>query len=151
MVGQAQTAGVAMNVANISVGTNDPVIHDQSNVLRVGNPMTTRQFQAPGAVYGTSTYQVEDRQVLGGLGGGTQRTQTFGPAEAGGNRSLTNADIAAERFITYRPRNFQANDTRRTNDITEVRNLNNETGTVNMQAYMSWLRSHGYAFAGFKE
>ena len=44
-----------------------------------------------------------------------------------------------------------ANDTCRTNDIAEVRNLNNETGTVNMQAYMSWLRGHGYAFAGLNQ
>ena len=79
------------------------------------------------------------------------RSQTFGPPEAGGNRSLSNADIDAERFITYTPRNFLANDTRRTTDIAEVTRLNNETGTVNMQAYMSWLRGHGYAFAGMNQ
>ena len=140
-----------MNVSNISVGTNDPVVHDQSNALRVGDPRTVQQFRVQGTLFGTNQYPVEDRVVSGGLGGGTQRTQTFGPAEAGGNRSLTNADIDTERFITYTPRNFQANDTRRTTDIDEVRRLNNETGTVNMQAYMSWLRGHGYAFAGLNQ
>ena len=144
MVAQAQVAGVNMDTQDISIDMSNPVIHDQSNALRVGNPLTTPNFQAPGAV-GTKTYAVEDRQVNGGMGGGTQRTQTFGAPEPGGNRSMTNADT--HPFINYTRRNT-ANDTRRTTDIPEIRNLQNRTGTVDMQSYMSWLRQHGYVFTG---
>lgn len=145
MVAQAQVAGVNMNAQAVRIDMNNPVIHDQSNALRVGNPLTTPNFQAPGTVYGTNTYAVEDRLVNGGRGGGTQRTQTFGAPEPGGNRSMTNVDT--HPFISYTPRNT-ANDTRRTTDIPEIRNLQNRTGTVDMQSYMSWLRQHGYVFAG---
>lgn len=145
MVAQAQAAGVKMNTQDVSVDMNNPVIHDQSNALRVGNPLTTPNFRAPGTIYGTNTYAVEDRLVNGGLGGSTQRAQTFGAPEPGGNRSMTNADT--HQFIDYTARNT-ANDTRKTDDIPEIRNLQNRTGTVDMQSYMSWLRQHGYAFAG---
>jgi RHS repeat-associated protein len=144
MVAQAQIADVAMETGRIEIDMNNPIIHDQSNALRVGNPSTTPQIQAPGTIWGTNTYNVEDRQVNGGLGGGTQRTQTFGPL-GDGSGSMTNADT--HQFINYTPRHI-ANDTRRTTDIAEIRDLQNRTGTVDMQNYMSWLRQHGYSFAG---
>ena len=130
--------------------TADPIIHDQSNALRFGNPLTAPAFQTPGYVYGTNRYVVEDRVVNGGQGGGRQRTQTFGAAEAGGNRSLTNAETHGFINYTARPADI-ATDTRRTQDIQAVVDLRNRTGTVNIQAYTSWLRQHGYAFAGVGE
>jgi len=46
---------------------------------------------------------------------------------------------------------------RKTNDIPGLQGTGNNprpsniTGTVNMQQYMSWLRTHGYTFAGERE
>ena len=75
------------------------------------------------------------------------RTMGFGAAQAGGDRSLTNADT--HRFITYNPRPANINqDTRITNDIAAIKQNGNQTGTVDMQAYVSWLRNNGYALAG---
>ena len=146
IVAQAQLAGVKMNVQAIKMDMNDPVVHDQSNVLRGGNPLTMpATFQTPGSYFGTNTYAVEDRLVAGGLGGGTQRTQTFGPAEPGGNRSMRNGDT--HQFINYTARNT-VNSTQKTNDFAAVVALQNRTGRVNMQNYLSWLRQHGYGFAG---
>ena len=91
---------------------------------------------------------------MGGLGGGTQRTQTFGSAETGGNRSMVNAET--HQFITYLPRRPENVEvlTVPTNNIAGLQgvpvnsNPSNATGTVNMSAYLSWLRGHGYVFAG---
>lgn len=150
MVGQAQIAGVRMDASGISIDMNNPVIHDQSNAIRVGDPLRTRQFRAPGTLWGTNTYTVEDRVVRRGLGGVTQRTQTFGSPEPGGNRSMTNADT--HQFISYTPRPANvAEDARSSNDIAAIRDLQNRTGSVKMQDYMSWLRGHGYVFAGLGE
>ena len=151
MVGQAQTAGVAMNVQNINTPTGNPVIHDQSNNIRFGNPQTapaTITVQGfTGGLAGNVAYNREDRVVNGAASGTTQRTMGFGAAQAGGDRSLTNADT--HRFITYNPRPANINqDTRITNDIAAIKQNGNQTGTVDMQAYVSWLRNHGYAFAG---
>lgn len=148
MVAQAKIAGVDMNTQTTTIDMNNPAIHDQSNALRVGNPLITKNFQAPKTVlginWGIQTYTVEDRQVNGGSGSGMQRGQTFSPAGAS-NGSLTNADT--HQFINYTPRDT-AGDTRRTTDIPQITNLHNRTGTVDMAAYMNWLRRHGYTFAG---
>jgi RHS repeat-associated protein len=158
MVGQAQIAGVTMNVSGIQINMSNAALHDQSNVIRFGDPRTAPPtFDVARMVYGTNTRVVEDRRVNGGLGGGTQRTQTFGPAEAGGNRSMTNADTHALINYTARRPNNIAQDTRRTNDIPGLQGAGNTprpsniTGTVNMQQYMNWLRAHGYTFAGAGE
>ena len=148
MVQQAQNAGVAMNASEISINMDNAVIHDQSNAIRYGNPLTSpRQMQIDLTMNLTEPFPVEDRQVRAGLGGGTQRTQIFGPPDPNGNNSLTNADTHAFINYTARPPNIRA-DTRETNNIAAIVNLQNRTGTVNMQNYMSWLRSHGYTFAG---
>ncbi len=159
MVAQAQIAGVAMDLAQLRpIDMGNPLIHDQSNVIRFGDPRgAPKEFEVidpdrPRLT--TRTYRPEDRPVVGGLGGGTQRTQTFGNAEAGGNRSMVNAET--HQFITYLPRrpdNVEALIVP-TNDIGGLRGVpgnhapSNATGTVNMRAYLSWLREHGYVFAG---
>ena len=149
MVRQAQTAGVRMDTMDIAINTNNSIIHDQSNVLRFGNPLTSpaQMRIGNGTRNGFNLYPVEDRQVRGGQGGVSQRTQSFGPADPAGYRSLTSAETHI--FINYasRPTNI-AEDTRKTNNIAAIVNFNNRTGTVSMQNYMNWLRSNGYAFAG---
>ena len=60
--------GMAMR-APAPIDINNPVLHDQSNALRVGDPLVTPQFQASGALYGTNTYPAEDGKVLGGQRG----------------------------------------------------------------------------------
>ena len=42
-------------------------------------------------------------------------------------------------------------DTRITNEIAAIKQNGNQTGTVDMQAYASWLRNHDYAFAGTRQ
>jgi RHS repeat-associated protein len=142
MVGQAQTAGVRMNVGGFnitSVGAS-PVIHDQSNAIRVGNPITNPQFRVITGRNAPVVYPIEDRQVTGAVTGNSARTMGFN------NSSMTNTDT--HQFINYTPRNYQVNDPRRTNDIAEVTALNNRTGTVDMQGYVQWLRNNGYTLAG---
>jgi RHS repeat-associated protein len=163
MVGQAQIAGVNMRQPP-AIPMNSPVqVHDQSNVIRFGDPRTapaTFEVRRGGPINSSRVYRLEDRVVAGAPSGTTQRTMGFGPAEAGGNRSMTNADT--HQFITYtnrRPANI-AQDTRPTNEIPGLRGVqppvrgvppvtpSNVTGTVDMQSYMSWLRSNGYVFTG---
>jgi hypothetical protein len=159
MVAQAQIAGVAMDLEQLRpVGMSTPLIHDQSNMIRFGDPRAApKEFEVidpdrPRLT--TRTYRPEDRPVVGGLGGGTQRTQTFGDAEAGGNRSMVNAET--HRFITYLPRrpdNVEAlivptNNIEGLQGVPGNKTPSNATGTVNMQDYLNWLREHGYVFAG---
>jgi hypothetical protein len=147
MVAQAQIAGVKMNTDEVpAIDMASPVIHDQSNLIRFGNPSTApANFEVRGALWGTNTREVEDRQVIGGLGGGTQRTQTFGPAAPGGNRSMVNANT--HEFISYWERDPQLAGQAPTNEIVDIVNLRNRTGSVDMQGYMNWLRKNGYVFA----
>ncbi|MEO6276508.1 hypothetical protein [Roseateles sp.] len=110
----------------------------------MGDPTVTTRITVPGTVYGTNTYNVEDRTVRGAASGTTQRNMGFGAPLPSGNRSMVNADTHA--FIHYAARPTGA-----TVDPAQlpawIRN-GNRTGTVDMQGYLSWLRSHGYAFAG---
>ena len=159
MVAQAQLAGVAMNLKQlrpIDLGT--PLVHDQSNVIRFGDPRdgppTFEVLNGDRPRLITRTYALEDRQVRGGLGGGTQRTQTFGGAEGRDNRSMVSAET--HQFISYLPRrpdNVEAL-TLPTNSIGGLQGApmhsspSNATGTVDMPAYLNWLLEHGYVFAG---
>jgi hypothetical protein len=127
---------------------NNPVIHDQSHMIRFGGPRSAPdQFTVPSPVYGTSTYRPEDRQVIGAVSGTTQRAMGFGATQDQRNRSLVNAETHG--FISYSARDpLLAGAPRTTNSITDIVNLRNRTGSVDMQRYMEWLRGHGYTFAG---
>lgn len=155
MVGQAQIAGVNMDASSISINMDENVyLHDQSNAIRFGSPYDAPAYWRVGNILTGRSYRfAEDREVRGGLGGGAQRTQTFGAEEAGGNRSMVNADT--HQFITYAPRPFNIiTDKNPTNEIYGLEgvpknpNPSNITGTVDMQSYVGWLRDHGYVFAG---
>ncbi|HLO95475.1 MAG TPA: RHS repeat-associated core domain-containing protein, partial [Burkholderiaceae bacterium] len=145
MLGQAQLAGVKIKTERVpAMPTEDPVIHDQSSAILVGNPLLRARITVPGTVYGTNSYDVEDREVRGAASGRTQRTMGFGAALPGGDRSMVNADTHA--FINYAARpNGEVVDPAALPEW--IRN-GNRTGTVDIKAYLSWLRSHGYAFAG---
>lgn len=60
---------------------------------------------------------------------------------------MTNADTHA--YITYAPRDpsyfFNAG------GALDPKTLRNNTGSVDLQAYVQWLRNHGYVFAGMNE
>jgi RHS repeat-associated protein len=148
MVAQAKLAKVEMNTRSIRIDMNSPVIHDQSNMLRFGNPNNApAQFTVPGLVYGTNTYQPEDRQinVNGVATGNTQRNMDFGPPLAANNRSMTNTDT--HKYIGYFVRDPQlTGEPISTNSITNIVNLRNRTGVVSMPGYMDWLRKNGYTF-----
>ena len=142
MVAQAQIAGVKM-FAPPAIDMNNPVIHDQSNAIRFGNPLTA---QAGVRLANNDPLTPEDRRVNGAVGGATQRTMQFGAAQAGGDRSMTNADT--HPFINYFGRDPSPQPRQNTNDIADIVNLRNRTGTVDMPAYLGWLRQHGYVLAG---
>lgn len=148
MVAQARSALVNMNTASIRIDTSNPVIHDQSNMIRFGDPRgAPDQFTVPAPVYGTNTYRPEDRQVIGAVSGSTQRDMGFGTTPDQRNRSLVNAET--HEFISYTARDpLLSGPPQTTNSIPDIVNLRNRTGSVDMQRYMGWLREHGYTFAG---
>lgn len=150
MLGQAQSTGVKIkNIDEAVVPNNTAVIHDQSNAIRFGDSAKApNTFSVNGyfdGFFGTNNYPVEDRTVNGAVSGNTQRTMGFGPPDAQGNRSMVNADT--QSFITFTPRPPDINtDTRTSEDIAAIKQLEHKTGTVNMQDYMAWLNQHGYKF-----
>ena len=152
MLAQAEIAGVKIKSSEVlAVSTDTAVLHDQSNLIRFGDPTKApATFEVNGfteGLLGAVTYNTEDRKVNGAVSGSTQRTMGFGLAEAGGNRSMTNVDT--NRYITYQPRpDGIAQDRKTSEDIEQIKALKNQTGTVDMQKYISWLREHGYVFAG---
>jgi RHS repeat-associated protein len=140
MVAQAQVAGVKMRQLprNQQLPTGNPVLHDQSNAMNLGDPRTTQNL---GNRPPYTVIRAEDREVRGAVSGRTQRTMGFGAAEAGGNRSMINRDT--HQFIAYKPR-----DVNQLNEGTALdpSTMANRTGTVDMAGYLNWLRQHGYVF-----
>jgi RHS repeat-associated protein len=136
MVAQAQVAGVNMTAlpAGDRIPTRNPIMHDQSNAIRVGNP--TVPAYAPKNRNPRALIEVEDREVHGATGGGTQRSMTFN------NNSMTNAQTHG--YIDYTKRtpshDAEAN--------AGIRALGQQTGTVHINDYMGWLRRSGYCFYG---
>ncbi len=173
MIHQARNAGVEMNDAPINMNKT-AVIHDQSNVIRFGNPNTapSKSFEIrheqdkAGALGYQAFYRVEDRAVRGAVSGDTQRTQGFSnSAQTGGVTSMVNTDT--HRFISYDDRGLDtggnpiAASTRPSNEIPELQNRAatgkepcspsapnrcNRTGTVDLESYMRWLLDNGYEF-----
>jgi RHS repeat-associated protein len=152
MVGQAKLAKVTMNSVD-AIDMNNPVIHDQSNVIRWGNPNgAARQRIAP-----RRSIVPEDRtvnracnpKVSGGdcrSGLVTQRALQFtGNGLKSQSQSMVNADTHGLIDYTFRPV-FTGIAT--TENMPEIVALKNKTGTVKMKEYMAWLCNHGYAFGG---
>lgn len=54
--------------------------------------------------------------------------------------------LSSHGFISYQGRANTGNPNETWASLT-----GNQTGRVDMQGYMSWLRQHGYAFAGQRE
>jgi hypothetical protein len=141
---QAIDSGIKFNeTPKISVG--NPMLHDQSMAIRVGNPTTSLVQGSRGASFEgiqirdgrtIGSVKTEDRQVNGAVRGNSARTLGFN------NGSMVNADT--HQFIDYtaRPGQVQAF------DDPQIRALKNKTGTVDVTAYTAWLRSHGYCFVG---
>jgi len=174
MVAQAQIAGVKFDLSDMPSipTTGKAILHDQSNAIRVGNPVKNPDIPLLGL-----DASVEDRAVNGAIsmfGSTTQRTMSF--LEPGGSKSMSNADT--HQFINYTDRNeynwlthplsdpapppvldvgaqavwwakrklyenFAEN-----GDGVDPTTLANKTGTVKMADYMKWLREKGYCFAG---
>jgi RHS repeat-associated protein len=154
MVAQARSAGLQMRApdADSAIPTSNPIIHDQSNALRVGSPVDSQgnaQRFVVRNVRALNTYTVEDRQVSGAASGSQQRNMGFtnyGP----NNRSMTFTDT--QRFISYLDRNLNGADNSAQTWIDrgprQINGGSNQTGTVNIVQYMRWLRDNGYCFAG---
>jgi hypothetical protein len=147
MVAQAQQAGVKMNTSVVpAISSNDPIIHDQSNALRVGDPTANDgRFTVL-----NDSYTVEDRRVNGAVSGNSARTMGFTDLSEN-DKSLRHADTL--NFINYLPRNMDGlPNTDRTWRSPEapqqVNGGTNQTGTVKIDEYMRWMRSNGYCLAG---
>ena len=137
MVAQAQIAGVNMLAPKLSIPTSNPVIHDQSNAIRVGNPMERPRFTLRGG-RSSRTITIEDRPVRGAVSGATQRTMGFN------DPGMTNTDT--HQFIEYSSDRAVA--PREPNNESYIRSLAQTTGKVDINSYMAWLRSNGYCFTG---
>jgi hypothetical protein len=132
MVKQAQTAGVNMDVTKLSaLPTGSAVLHDQSNAIRVGDPIVNTRVPTIVPLVSLAT---EDRAVLNAPSGTTQRTMGFGS----GSKSMTNVDTT--EFITYASR-----DPKNWGDD-GPKSLKNISGNVDLQEYIKWLQAEGYQF-----
>jgi hypothetical protein len=125
MVEQARDAFVSMRDSPNTIIAN-PVLHDQSNAIHLGDPRTTEVVTNPDD--STFIRRAEDRDVRGAIGGATQRTHRFD------NNSLTNE--GTHQFITYTPRDRNA--------LEGSPRLFQSTGEVDMRRYLAWLRDNGY-------
>ena len=143
MVEQAQKAWVNIRPpdADSSIPMANPIIHDQSNTLRIGDPRETPTVsravrQGDMTFIETERLRAEDREVRGSVDGTTQRNMgftDFGPDD----RSLTTSET--HDFIAYTERPITGNPSDTWNALT-----GNQTGRVNIAAYMDWLCKHGY-------
>ncbi|MFZ5530238.1 MAG: RHS repeat-associated core domain-containing protein, partial [Pseudomonadota bacterium] len=131
MVAQARAAGVAMRGAD-PLPIANPVLHDKSNAIRMGDPRRTDVYLRQGRTI--TPVRAEDREVRGTAGGRTQRAMQFG------NNSMINADT--HQFISYAARDVNAP----VGSPLNPRSLGERTGTVDITGYLRWLREHGYGF-----
>lgn len=146
MVKQAELADVTMKPSGLEpLPTFNPIIHDQSNSLRVGHPDNPERHMISKEIRDADTtrtewelLRAEDREVRGAVSGATQRTMgftAFGPRD----RSMVNADT--HNYITYFDRPVGNDPDKTWNALT-----GNQTGTVNIANYMDWLKRNGYGF-----
>lgn len=139
MVAQAVRAGVSMNAGVVpGLPSSNPVLHDQSNAILVGNPIARPTLSVEMERYvddRVETYEwrlpVEDRTVSGAVSGNRQRSMGFG----GG--SMTNEHT--HRYIDY----FERSANRPERLPEHIRN-GNRTGRVDINGYLAWLRANGY-------
>jgi len=135
MVQQAKNAGVTMKDVP-PIPMNAVVLHDQSNVIRVGDPRVLVPKEVThGDIPWIDYVFTEDREVRGATSGGSQRTMGFD------NGGMVHADTLS--YITWLPREVEQLGK---GTALDPRKLGNVTGTVDMQGYLEWLRdpSNGY-------
>jgi RHS repeat-associated protein len=133
MVAQARLAGIKLDNPRNEIPLADPVLHDQSNAILVGNPVA-RPATSVRDGRELRPVTIEDRSVRGAFRGDSARTLGFN------NNSMVNADTHA--LIRYYDRPAVTT----TEDLKTL--IGNRTGLVDIKAYMKWLQSHGYCFAG---
>lgn len=142
MVEQAKKAEVNMDTTGLdSIPVSSPILHDQSNALRIGDPRETppvsREVRQGDMTFTeTELLHAEDRQVRGAPSGTTQ--QNMGFTDFGStDRSLTTA--GTHDFIAYTERPVTGNPDDTWNALT-----GNRTGQVDISKYMEWLCGHDY-------
>ncbi|PKO49807.1 MAG: hypothetical protein CVU28_14520, partial [Betaproteobacteria bacterium HGW-Betaproteobacteria-21] len=130
MVQQAVSAGVKMKAID-PIPLEQVVLHDQSNVIRVGDPRIVVPEENPlgGDPPRIEYVFAEDRNVSGAVSGTRQRDMGFD------NNSMTHADTYS--FITWTPRDPEQLEK---GTALDPRTLGNVTGTVDLPAYLEWLR-----------
>ncbi|MDI3491141.1 MAG: hypothetical protein PWP11_2418, partial [Thauera sp.] len=129
MVQQAKNAGVTMKDVP-PIPMNAVVLHDQSNVIRVGDPRVLVPKEVThGDIPWIDYVFAEDREVRGATSGGSQRSMGFD------NGGMVHADTLS--YITWLPREVEQLGK---GTALDPRKLGNVTGTVDMQGYLEWLR-----------
>lgn len=118
MLEQAKLAGVTMRMDPIDISPS-PVLHDKSNNIQTGKP--------EGFLIGN-----EDREVRYLDGRNTTQREMLVDG-------MSYTDTT--QFIRYTPRDQlpHSDQPGREKDI-----MTNVTGSVDMPAYLQWLRTHGY-------
>ena len=135
MVKQAGKAGVTMDSVT-PIPTGSVVLHDQSNVIRVGDPRTLIPVQAMPSDPPVYDYVLaEDRDVHGAPAGDQQRAMNFGKD----SKSMVHSDTL--QYITWLPRDIEQLGK---GTPLDPRKLGNVTGSVDMKSYLEWLRAHDY-------
>ena len=142
MAQQAMDAGISLKPVD-ALPTGNPVLHDPSKNIAYGDPNKWEATypatpnpdpEAPRMPY---LGPPEDRTVTGAVSGNKQRTMGFN------NDSMTTADTY--QFISYKPRKMEELNWGGAED---ARTFGSNTGNVDVEAYLQWLRQHGYCFAG---
>jgi len=144
MAEQAVLADVKVKLSGLEpLPTFNPVIHDQSNSLRIGHPDNPDRHVISREIREGDTtrtewelLRAEDREVRSAVSGATQRSMGFtalGPED----RSMVNADT--HNYITYFERPVGNDPGETWNALTD-----NRTGTVDIAGYMGWLKENGY-------
>ena len=119
MVQQAKDAGVSMNDPRYDLPAT-AVLHDKSDSIRVGAPSANS----------------EDRAIR--YGNASLTTQRDMPFEAGMSYwdTQTTEGSKGEKLIDYLPSNDPSRAAQQGQSFV--------TGTVNMKAYLQWLKDKGY-------
>lgn len=132
MVQQAVSAGVTMRSEFVDpIPLEQVVLHDQSNVIRAGDPrkVVPEEIALGGDTPWIEYVFTEDRDVSGAVSGTRQRNMGFD------NNSMTHSDTYS--FITWTPRDPEQLEK---GTALDPRTLGNVTGTVDLPAYLEWLR-----------
>ena len=135
MVDQA-AAGVNMKNTSFTVPAN-PVIHDKSDAIRFGSAVSGSAISGDRDFKNNEDYAIPTTAISGS--GAEDREVRYLDNTKTTQRKMTGTGMTfadSEQFITYTPRSSLPKNM--------LGYTTNQTGTVDMQAYLNWLNANGY-------